>query len=112
MSGFERSSPALPRFVANLQHHRAASDRPAVWAREPLAATAAIRSWSEGPPDFYVTSLSPEAQDTAAFASAGHFVTIVDEPMLARQRDEQGDASEYTFRTSTRIETSSHGLSG
>lgn len=57
-----------------------------VSAREPLAASAAVWSWPEGPPDLCVTSPSAEAQDTAAFASAGHFATILDEPLLARRR--------------------------
>src|SRR5215475_11802311 len=57
-----------------------------VSAREPLAAAAALWSWPEGPPDLCITSPSPEAQDTAAFASAGHFATILDEPTLARRR--------------------------
>jgi len=57
-----------------------------VAAREPLAAAAAVWSWPEGPPDLCITSPSPEAQDTAAFASAGHFATILHEPALARRR--------------------------
>ena len=56
-----------------------------VWAREPLAAAVALWSWADGPPDLCLTSPSPEAQDTAAFAAAGHFVTIFDEPLLARR---------------------------
>lgn len=57
-----------------------------VTAREPLAAAVALRSWADGPPDLCLTSPSPEAQDTAAFAADGHFVTIFDEPLLARRR--------------------------
>jgi hypothetical protein len=57
-----------------------------VSAREPLAAAAALWSWADGPPDLCITSPSPEAQDTAAFAAAGHFVTTFDEPLLARRR--------------------------
>src|SRR5215831_10261694 len=57
-----------------------------VSAREPLAAAAAVWSWPQGPPDLCITSSSPEARDTAAFASAGHFATIFDEPALARRR--------------------------
>ena len=57
-----------------------------VSAREPLAAAVAVRSWEAGPPDLCVTSPSGEAEDTAAFASAGHSVTILDEPMLARRQ--------------------------
>jgi hypothetical protein len=57
-----------------------------VSAREPLAAAVALWSWAEGPPDVCLTSPSPEAQDTAAFAAAGHFVTSFDEPLLARRR--------------------------
>ncbi len=56
-----------------------------VSAREPLAAATALWSWAEGPPDLCITSPSPEAQDTAAFAAAGHFVTIFREPLLARR---------------------------
>jgi hypothetical protein len=56
-----------------------------VSAREPLAAAVAIWSWAEGPPDLCITSPSPEAQDTAAFATAGRVVTIFDEPLLARR---------------------------
>ena len=57
-----------------------------VSAREPLAAAVALWSWAEGPPDICLTSPSPEAEDTAAFAAAGHFVRIFDEPLLARRR--------------------------
>ena len=57
-----------------------------VTSREPLAAAIAVRSWPEGPPDLCITSPSPEAQDTAAFASDGHQVTRFDEPLLARRR--------------------------
>jgi hypothetical protein len=57
-----------------------------VTAREPLAAAAALWSWDDGPPDLCITSPSPEAQDTAAFAAAGHFVRTFDEPLLARRR--------------------------
>jgi hypothetical protein len=56
-----------------------------VSAREPLAAAVALWSWADGPPDLCITSPSPEAQDTAAFATAGHRVTIFDEPLLARR---------------------------
>ena len=56
-----------------------------ITAREPLAAAVAVRSWPEGPPDLCVTSPSPEAQDTAAFASGNHPVTTFDEPLLARR---------------------------
>jgi hypothetical protein len=57
-----------------------------VSAREPLAAAVALWSWADGPPDLCLTSPSPEAQDTAAFAAGQHFVTIFDEPLLARRR--------------------------
>jgi hypothetical protein len=57
-----------------------------VTAREPLAAAVAVWSWAEGPPDLRITSPSPAAQDTAAFAAAGHFVTIFDEQLLARRQ--------------------------
>jgi hypothetical protein len=57
-----------------------------VSARDPLAAAVALWSWAEGPPDLCLTSPSPEAQDTAAFAAAGHLVTIFDEPLLARRQ--------------------------
>jgi hypothetical protein len=57
-----------------------------VSAREPLAAAVALWSWADGPPDIGITSPSPEAQDTATFAAAGHFVTIFDEPLLERRR--------------------------
>jgi undecaprenyl-diphosphatase len=56
-----------------------------VSAHEPLAAAVALRSWAEGTPDLCLTSPSPEAQDTGAFA-AGRFVTLFDEPLLARRR--------------------------
>ena len=78
------------------QHRHAVAPEPSVFdaprrylfvsARDPLGAAAAVWSWPEGPPDLCVTSPSPEAQDTAGFASAGHLVTIVVEPMLARRR--------------------------
>jgi len=45
-----------------------------------------VRSWAEGPPDLCITSPSPEAQDTAAFAVPGDSVTVFDEPLLARRR--------------------------
>jgi hypothetical protein len=57
-----------------------------VSAREPLAAAVALWSWADGPPDLSIASPSSEAQDTAAFAAAGHFVTSFDEPLLARRR--------------------------
>jgi hypothetical protein len=57
-----------------------------VSSREPLAAAAALWSWADGPPDLCVTSPSHEAQDTAEFATAGHIVTTLDEPMLARRQ--------------------------
>ena len=57
-----------------------------VSAREPLAASVALWSWADGPPDLCITSPSSEAQDTAAFAAAGHFVTTFHEPLLARRR--------------------------
>jgi hypothetical protein len=46
----------------------------------------AVGSWKGGPPDLCVTSPSPEAADTAVLACARHFVTILDEPVLARRR--------------------------
>jgi hypothetical protein len=75
-----------------------------VSAREPLAAAVALRSWAEGPPDLCVTSPSPEAQDTAAFAAAGHVVTIFDEPLLARRgRGESWDDFRDRFAEGLRI---------
>ena len=75
-----------------------------VWAREPLAAAVALWSWAEGPPDLCVTSPSPEAQDTAAFAAAGHFVTIFDEPLLERRRrGESWDNFRERFAEALRI---------
>jgi hypothetical protein len=56
-----------------------------VSARDPLAAAAAVWGWADGPPDLCVTSPSPDAHETAAFACAGHSVRILDEPMLARR---------------------------
>jgi hypothetical protein len=82
--------------VSIRQHHHAVAREPNVFdaprrylfvsARDPLAAAAAVWSWPEGPPDLCVTSPSPEAQDTAAFASAGNLTTVMDEPMLARRQ--------------------------
>ncbi len=57
-----------------------------VTSREPLAAAVAVRAWPDGPPDLCVTSPTPEANDTAAFASDGHPVTTFDEPLLERRR--------------------------
>ena len=57
-----------------------------VTAKEPLAAAIAVRSWADGPPDLCVTSPSPEAEDTAAYASDGLSVSTFDEPLLARRR--------------------------
>jgi hypothetical protein len=57
-----------------------------VTASEPLAAAVAVRLWRDGPPDLCVTSPSSEAQETAAFASDGHTVTIFDEPLFARRK--------------------------
>jgi len=51
--------------------------------------------WAEWPPDICITSPSSEAQDTAAFAVAGQFVTIFDGPLLARRRPRE---SWDTFR--------------
>jgi hypothetical protein len=75
-----------------------------VLAREPLAAAVALWSWADGPPDLCIASPSPEAQDTAAFAAAGHFVTIFDEPLLARRRSgESWDDFRYRFAEGLRI---------
>ena len=75
-----------------------------VSAREPLAAAVALWSWADGPPDLCITSPSPEAQDTAAFAAAGRFVTIFDEPLLARRRpDESWDNFRDRFAQALRI---------
>jgi hypothetical protein len=57
-----------------------------VTSREPLAAAVAVRAWADGPPDLCVISPSPEANDTAAYASDGHPVTTFDEPLLERRR--------------------------
>ena len=56
-----------------------------VSAREPLAAAEAVWYWLDAPPDLCVTSPSKEAHDTAAFACAGHDVSVIEEPMLARR---------------------------
>jgi hypothetical protein len=75
-----------------------------VSAREPLAAAAALWSWAEAPPDVCLTSPSPEAKDTAAFADAGHFAMIFDEPLLARRRpDESWDDFRERFAEALRI---------
>ena len=75
-----------------------------VSAREPLAAAAAIWSWAEGPPDVCVTSPSPAAEDTATFAASGRFVTIFDEPLLARRRPgESWDDFKERFAEALRI---------
>jgi hypothetical protein len=75
-----------------------------VSAREPLAAAVALWSWADGPPDLSITSPSPEAQDTAAFAAAGHFVTAFAEPLLARRRPgESWDAFRERFAEGLRI---------
>ena len=68
-----------------------------VTAREPLAAAVAVRSWPDGPPDSFVTSPSPEAQDTAAFVANGTQVASVDEPLLAR-RGPTEDWTEFRAR--------------
>ena len=75
-----------------------------VTSREPLAATVAVRSWHDGPPDLCVTSPSPEARDTAAFVSKGHPVATFDEPLLARRRPgEDWDDFRLRFAEGLRI---------
>ncbi len=54
-----------------------------VSASEPVGAAAAVCEWENGPPDLCVTSPSAEAHGTGVFACAGHFVRIVEEPLLA-----------------------------
>ena len=64
----------------------------------------ATRVWAEGPPDICITSPSSEAQDTAAFAVAGQFVTIFDGPLLARRRPrESWDTFRERFAEALRI---------
>jgi hypothetical protein len=53
---------------------------------EPLAASAALSTWDDGRPDLCVMSPSGKAHDTAVFASAGHYVRRIVEPMLASRR--------------------------
>jgi hypothetical protein len=63
-----------------------------VSADDPSAAAAAVSAWVEGPPDLCVTSPSRRAHDTAAVACNGHFVQMIDEPLLAgRQSLESAD---------------------
>ena len=57
-----------------------------VSAREPFTAAAAASAWPDGPPDLCITSPSREAHDTGAFVAARHFMTMMDEPLLARRR--------------------------
>jgi hypothetical protein len=57
-----------------------------VTSREPLAAAVAVRSWAAGPPDLCITSPSPVARDTAAFATDGGAITLFDEPLIAQRR--------------------------
>ncbi len=57
-----------------------------VSADDPSAAAAAVSAWAEGPPDLCVTSPSPEARAAAAVASKGHYVPMIDEPLLARRQ--------------------------
>jgi hypothetical protein len=53
-----------------------------VFAAEPLVAAEAV--WSTPTPiDLCVSDASTEAQDTGAFACAGHPVRVVEEPLLA-----------------------------
>jgi hypothetical protein len=54
-----------------------------VTPRDSLAASAAFWDWAAGPPDICVTSPSREAHGAAGFASAGHFVSTIEEPLLA-----------------------------
>jgi broad specificity phosphatase PhoE len=54
-----------------------------VSAGEPAAAAEAVAEWTDGPPDVCVTSPSARARETAAFASAGHYVDTITEPLLA-----------------------------
>ena len=64
----------------------------------------ATRVRAEGPPDMCITSPSSEAQDTAAFAVAGQFVTIFDGPLLARRRPrESWDTFRERFAEGLRI---------
>jgi len=52
-------------------------------AAEPVDAWQAVRIWTDGPPDLSLISPSSVAEETALFASAGRFVRILDEPLLA-----------------------------
>ena len=52
-------------------------------AAGPVDAWQAVRIWTDGPPDLSLISPSSVAEETALFASAGRFVRILDEPLLA-----------------------------
>jgi hypothetical protein len=84
-SGCIMSTPAEPPFPFDAKRSYLF-----VTSREPLAAAVAVRAWADGPPDLCVTSPSPEANDTAAFAADGHPVTTFDEPLLERRRHTEG----------------------
>jgi hypothetical protein len=73
-----------------------------VSSREPLAAADALWRWAEMPPDLCVTSPSTEAHTTAAFAFAGHFVQILDEPLLARRAPGES-AADFGYRYATAL---------
>jgi broad specificity phosphatase PhoE len=62
-----------------------------VSAAEPLLSAIAV-SAAPTSPDLCVVSPSRRARATAAFACAGRLVRIVDEPLLARARDDESHA--------------------
>ena len=64
-----------------------------VSAWNPPGAAAAEGGWIAGPPDLCVTSPSARARSAARLASAGRFVPIIAEPMLAGRsaRESAGD---------------------
>jgi len=75
-----------------------------VSAGEPVGAAEALWSWRAGPPELCVISPSREALDTARFASAGHFVSVMEEPLLvARVSRESANDFAARFAGAVRI---------
>jgi hypothetical protein len=73
-------------------------------AADPLETAQAVRAWDQGPPDLCVISPSSASEDTAVFASAGHFVQIVEEPLLAGRGGTES-ADDFTARFAEALRT-------
>jgi hypothetical protein len=74
-----------------------------VAADEPIGAAAAVWEWKNGPPDLCVTSPSAEARGTGVFACAGHFVRMVEEPLLASRNGDSATDFVDRFAEALRV---------